>query len=80
MLATSMSLQLIYLPVTVTALLVLRYYLQRRTRRLPPGPKGRFLVGNLFDLLRGDAEKAIAYVKWCKYYGAYPVSCDCLWF
>ena len=75
-----MSLQLIYLPVTVAALLVLRYFLQRHARQPPPGPKGHFLIGNLFDFPQSDAEKAIAYMKWCEHCGAYLVSCDCFLF
>ena len=62
-----------YLPVTVATLLVLRYLLRRRGKRLPPGPKGRFLVGNLSDLPKDEAEKAKTYVKWREDYGAYLV-------
>jgi hypothetical protein len=68
-----MALRLIYLPVTVATLLVLRYFVRRRGKPLPPGPKGRILVGNLSNLPRDDAEKAKTYLKWRKDYGAYLV-------
>lgn len=46
----------------------------------PSGPKGRFLVGNLSDLPKDEAETAKAYVKWREDYGAYLVIRDCLLF
>ncbi|KAI6103414.1 cytochrome P450 [Pisolithus sp. B1] len=65
-----MTPHLVYLLVTVTTFLVLRYFLRRQTKRLPPGPNGRFLVGNLPDLPKGDAKMAETYVKWRNDYGS----------
>ncbi|KAI9572371.1 cytochrome P450 [Boletus coccyginus] len=65
-----MAPRLIYIPVTVATLLILRYFVRRRAKRLPPGPKGRFFVGNLSDLPRDETEKANTYVKWREDYGS----------
>ena len=76
---SSMASRLIYIPLTIALLLVLRHFLRRRSyaRRFPPGPKGLFFVGNLLDLPRDDAEKADSYLKWREDYGVYPlVLCD----
>lgn len=70
-----MAPRLIYIPVTVATLLILRYFVRRRAKRLPPGPKGRFFVGNLSDLPRDETEKAKTYVKWREDYGACLVLC-----
>lgn len=65
-----MTPHLVYLLVTVATFLVLRYFLRRHARRLPPGPNGRFLVGNLPDLPKGEAKMAETYVKWRDDYGS----------
>ena len=66
-----MTPRLIYVPVTVATLLIVRYFLRKREKPLPPGPRGRFLTGNLPDFPRTDAEKADTFVKWREDYGAY---------
>ena len=66
-----MAPRLIFVPVTVATLLIVRYFLRRRTKHLPPGPRGRFLIGNLPDFPRTDAENAETFVKWREDYGAY---------
>ncbi|KAI6045800.1 cytochrome P450 [Pisolithus marmoratus] len=65
-----MALRVVYLPVIVATLLVLRYFLRGYAKRIPPGPSSRFLVGNLPDIPEGDARMAETYVKWRDDYGS----------
>lgn len=58
-----------YLLVTVPTLLVFCYAFRRRPKSLPPGPKGRFLLGNLSALMLEGAERAQTYVRWFEDYG-----------
>lgn len=59
-----------YLLVTFLTLLVLCYFFPRkRYKSVPPGPKGRFLVGNLSALMLEGTERAKTYVKWFEDYG-----------
>lgn len=44
--------------------------------RLPPGPPGKFLVGNLYDLPPGDKPEYIKYAELAKYGEYFPV----IWF
>ena len=58
-----------YLLATVSTILVLCYSFRKRPKNLPPGPEGRFLVGNLSVLQLDGAEKVKTYVKWFEDYG-----------
>jgi len=65
----------IYIPMAVAILFVLRYFVWRRAKRLPPGPKAHVLVGNLFDLPQDNAGTVDTYVKWHEDYGVYLALC-----
>ena len=76
-----MALRLLFVLVTIAILLASRYFLRRRGKHFPPGPKGRLLIGNLPDLPQDNAENINTFVKWREAYGTYPLFLyDCFLF
>ena len=47
-------------------------YLQSPWRKLPPGPRGLPLLGNVLDL-RSHGQQWIQFVRWKKEFGTMPV-------
>jgi len=46
---------------------IYRTYIRRHRLPLPPGPPGKFIVGNLFDMPKGPIWPALA--QWKEKYG-----------
>lgn len=58
-----------YLLATVSTVLILCYSFRKRFKNLPPGPKGRFLIGNLSVFMLEGEQKGRTYTKWFDEYG-----------
>ena len=56
-------------PVAAFVIYEVRSRLLNSKKRLPPGPKPKFLIGNLFDVPQDAAWKV--YAEWGKKYGRY---------
>jgi hypothetical protein len=66
--------QLAVLGLTLGFIAILRTaFLRTKSTNLPPGPKGKFLIGNLFDLPSPGAQEWQHWLKHKDLYGA--VSC-----